>query len=166
MPVSVERVVASGAGAAGIPTQAQLSGWADRTVDALPAGHLPAGQVSCVTVRVVGADESARLNAEWRGRDRPTNVLAFPAAGVAWPPDEPRPLGDIVICADVVASEAAQQGKAPTAHWCHMLVHGLLHLLGFDHADDEGAEVMEALEQRVLAGIGMPDPYAAPAGPV
>ena len=99
------------------------------------------------------------LNARYRGKDRPTNVLSFPA-------DLPEAvelplLGDIVICAPVVHDEARQQGKSPAAHWDHMLIHGVLHLLGYDHESDREAEEMEALETRALQILGWPCPYSA-----
>lgn len=110
-----------------------------------------------LTVRIVDADEAQALNRRYRGIDRPTNVLSFAAEGL----DEIAPdfLGDIVLCAPLVASEAAAQGKAADAHWTHLLVHGVLHLLGFDHADEDEAAAMEALECRVLSSLGLPDPY-------
>ncbi len=108
-------------------------------------------------VRVVDSEESRTLNREYRGKDRPTNVLSFPSevpeivqSGL---------LGDLVICAPVVAQEAQDQGKALEAHWAHMVIHGVLHLLGFDHQDDREADEMEALETRLLSGLGFPDPY-------
>jgi probable rRNA maturation factor len=105
-----------------------------------------------VTVRYVGEAESRRLNHEFRGKDHATNVLSFPYS--------PRPLeGDLVICAPVVAREARSQGKSVRAHHAHMLVHGLLHLAGFDHEREREAARMEARERTVLARLGFPDPY-------
>ena len=107
----------------------------------------------------VDAAEGRRLNHEFRGRDRATNVLSFPF--------EPPPgveldhLGDLVICAPVVASEASVQGKPAAAHWAHMVVHGMLHLQGYDHIEDEEAEVMEVLEIRLLKQLGYDNPYEA-----
>lgn len=99
------------------------------------------------------------LNARYRGRDYATNVLSFPAE---LPPGVDVPLlGDIVVCAPVVAREAAEQHKAPRAHWAHMLVHATLHLLGHDHEQPHDATRMEALETRILAALGFPDPYHA-----
>jgi len=115
-----------------------------------------------VTVRIVTPAESAALNRRYRGRPKPTNVLSFPVDD-DYPEidDEPRPLGDIVVCAEVVARECAEQGKSNEAHWAHMVVHGTLHLLGFDHETDAEAEVMEGRERVLLAGFGFPDPYLA-----
>src|SRR5699024_4314824 len=109
-----------------------------------------------LSVRIVDAAESAALNARYRSRDTPTNVLSFPA-GVDMP--GLRVLGDLAICAAVVEREAREQGKAAAAHWTHMIVHGVLHLLGFDHIADDEAEQMEALERRILARLGYDDPY-------
>ena len=110
-----------------------------------------------LTVRVVGREESRALNKAYRGKDAPTNVLSFPAElpeGIELPL-----IGDIVICAPLVAEEAGQQGKAPTDHWAHLTIHGVLHLLGYDHQDDAEAEEMESLETRLLATLGISDPY-------
>lgn len=113
-----------------------------------------------MAVRVVEAGESAALNQRYRDRAGPTNVLAFPAPPLpAQPAGEPVMLGDLVICASLVASEAAEQGKSWTAHFAHLLVHGSLHLLGFDHATDAEARAMEALETAILRELGFPDPY-------
>lgn len=111
-----------------------------------------------VSIRIVDADEGRALNAQWRGRDHATNVLSFPAD---LPPELDVPLlGDLVLCAPVVADEAQTQGKTEIDHWAHLVVHGLLHLLGHDHQDDGEAERMESLEVRILAGLGIGDPYA------
>jgi len=115
-----------------------------------------AGRKGELGIRVVGSLESRALNARWRGRDRPTNVLSFPAA----PDLAGRQIGDIVVCAPVVAREAREQGKALAAHWAHMIVHGTLHLLGFDHERAREAKRMEIRERALLARIGVADPYA------
>lgn len=110
-----------------------------------------------LSVRIVDETESAALNEHYRGRDYPTNVLSFPAGGEIpglWV------LGDLALCAAVVEREANEQDKMPAAHWTHMMVHGVLHLLGYDHIDDDEAEVMESLERRILAQLGYDDPYA------
>lgn len=111
-----------------------------------------------VTVRIVGADEGRTLNRRYRGRDYPTNVLSFPAD---LPPELELPLlGDLVLCAPVVETEAREQRKALDAHWAHLTVHGVLHLLGFDHEDSEEADEMERLETKILRELDFPDPYA------
>ncbi len=98
------------------------------------------------------------LNRDWRGEDAPTNVLAFPAG--ACPPGAPRLLGDVVLALGTCAREAKAQGKTLAAHATHLVVHGVLHLLGHDHRRAAAAARMEALERRVLAGLGLADPYA------
>lgn len=113
-----------------------------------------------LTVRLVDEDEGRELNRTWRQKDYATNVLSFPADV----PDEfldiPL-LGDLVICVPVVEREAAEQGKTPSAHWAHLVIHGCLHLLGYDHIDDDEAQEMEDLERQLLAELGHADPYAA-----
>lgn len=114
-------------------------------------------RASEITIRVVDFDESQTLNAQYRHQNKPTNVLSFPSE---LPPELQIPLlGDLVVCAGVVAREAAEQGKSPVAHWAHMVVHGTLHLLGYDHESDPEAEVMEALETHILSQLGFPAPY-------
>ena len=112
---------------------------------------------AALTIRIVDAGESRELNRRYRHRDAPTNVLSFPAdlpAEVGLPV-----LGDIVICAPLVGEEAAAQAKPIRAHWAHLTIHGVLHLLGFDHQQPEEAERMESLETRLLATLGFSDPY-------
>ena len=110
-----------------------------------------------ITIRVVDEAESESLNTDYRGIAKPTNVLSFPFEAPEGIPDNH--LGDLVICAAVVEREAAEQGKPPLAHWAHITVHGVLHLQGFDHQNSGEAEEMEALERRILASLGFPDPY-------
>jgi probable rRNA maturation factor len=110
-----------------------------------------------LSIRIVGALEGRSMNRRYRGRDHATNVLSFPA-------DLPRGitsslLGDLVICAPVALREAREQHKAPRDHFAHLTVHGVLHLLGYDHLDDRDATRMEVLERRILAGLGIADPY-------
>jgi probable rRNA maturation factor len=118
-----------------------------------------------LAVRIVGEAESAALNGRYRGKAGPTNVLSVPAEldGVAGVPPlgagEPRPFGDLVICAPVLAREAAEQGKTLEAHWAHIVTHGVLHLLGYDHESDAEAEKMESRERELLARFGFEDPY-------
>lgn len=112
-----------------------------------------------VSVRLVSEAEMSQLNLRYRGRDTSTNVLSFPAD---LPSELGIPLlGDIVVCPAVVAREATQQGKSLQHHWTHMLVHGSLHLLGYDHIEPDDAELMESLETSLLQSLGCPCPYAA-----
>ena len=115
-----------------------------------------------VTVRIVDQDESQELNHTYRGFDKPTNVLSFPfeqPPGLLELGEELPYLGDLVICADIVEQEAKEQGKSIEAHWAHMMVHGTLHLQGFDHIDEQEAQVMEALEVKIMQKLGFDNPY-------
>lgn len=112
-----------------------------------------------LTIRLVDEEEGRELNRTWRGKDYATNVLSFPADVPDELLDIPL-LGDLVICVPVVEREAVEQGKTLDAHWAHLVIHGCLHLLGYDHIDDEEAEEMEGLERILLAELGHPDPYA------
>jgi probable rRNA maturation factor len=112
-----------------------------------------------LTVRIVDEREGLLLNKRWRGQNKATNVLSFPVDGLS--DLAPALLGDIVICAPLVAHEAAERNCAAPAHWAHLTVHGVLHLLGFDHQDDNDAMRMEERERAVLAGLGYSDPYRA-----
>ena len=141
------------AGGAGVPAPAEIRKWARAALTADVRGEL--------TVRIVGEHESAELNARYRGKAGPTNVLSFRAES---PPlaavDELLPYGDVVICAEVVAREAREQGKRPAAHWAHMVIHGALHLQGYDHENRREAGIMEARERALLDELGFPDPYS------
>jgi probable rRNA maturation factor len=110
-----------------------------------------------MVIRLVDEEEIQGLNREYRGKDIPTNVLSFPSNLPAVV--ESSLLGDLVICAPVVVREAKEQGKSDQAHWAHMVVHGVLHLLGYDHQDETDAETMERLEMEVMAGLGFQNPY-------
>jgi probable rRNA maturation factor len=128
---------------AGVPHARSFARWANA---AFAGGRRRADELPELTIRVVGAAESRKLNRTWRGKDKPTNVLSFEG-------------GDLAICAPVVAREAREQGKTASAHWAHMVVHGVLHLLGYDHENDQEAAQMEARETKILAQLGMPNPY-------
>lgn len=136
----------------GLPTEEQIVQWATAAVQ-------PEGDEVEMTVRIVDEVESHELNLTYRGKDRPTNVLSFPFEC----PDEVELLllGDLVICRQVVEREAAEQEKPLMAHWAHMVVHGCLHLLGYDHIEDDEAEEMESLETQIMQGLGFDDPYLA-----
>lgn len=136
---------------AGTPELDQLETWANMAWQ----GEEP----SEVTIRIVDEPESQALNLEYRGKDKPTNVLSFPFEA---PPGITIPLaGDLIICAPVVEKEAKEQHKEVMAHWAHMVVHGMLHLQGYDHVEDDDAEVMEALEIQLLSQLGFGNPYEA-----
>ena len=136
----------------GLPTEEQIVQWATAAVQ-------PEGVEVEMTVRIVDESESHDLNLTYRGKDRPTNVLSFP---FECPDEVELPLlGDLVICRQVVEREAAEQEKPLMAHWAHMVVHGCLHLLGYDHIEDDEAEEMESLETQIMQGLGFDDPYLA-----
>ena len=126
---------------------------------ALTATGLPGPAV--VSVKLTDDAEQRRLNRDYRGKDASTNVLSFPI-GDAAPGGGPMILGDVVLAFETVAREAAEQNKPRADHLRHLVVHGVLHLLGFDHETDAEAEVMEAREREILAGLGVPDPYRDP----
>jgi len=116
-------------------------------------------------VEVVLADDDTvrALNAQWRGRDKPTNVLSFPAdAAMPWVEDAPWPLGSVVLAGGVMRREAQARGVTLQDHLCWMVIHGILHLLGYDHQTEQEAARMEALERKALARLGLADPYATP----
>lgn len=120
------------------------------------AGVYRGGEVVEVSIRIVGQSEAARINGDYRDKPYPTNVLSFPARAVM--PGHVV-LGDLVICMPVIAREAGEQAKSRQAHLTHMVVHGVLHLLGYDHIEDDDAAIMEALECRVMAALDYDDPY-------
>lgn len=139
-----------------VPESGGIATWVDRAIQAV--GQTDVGEIS---VRVVSESEMQQLNSEFREQDKPTNVLSFPAGSIeGLPPDAGLPLGDIVVCASVVRDEAKAQGKSLTDHWAHMMVHGTLHLLGFDHENEDDAAVMEGLEIQILTDHGIVNPYS------
>jgi probable rRNA maturation factor len=148
MPVDVQLA----SGLCGLPEICDIQKWADATLEELGEDAEPPD----LCIRLVDAAESRTLNYRYRGTDKPTNVLSFAADA-----DVPgtRVLGDLVICAPVVLSEAQSQKKSGADHFAHMVVHGVLHLLGHDHEVPEAASEMEGLELRVLTRLGVPDPY-------
>jgi len=139
--------------AASAPDKKTVCAWVRSAAEGRVAGRAE------LSVRFVDEDEGRALNAGYRGRARATNVLSFPAAGDA-PPNVPRSLGDVVVCGPVVEREAREQGKAAADHWAHLLVHGTLHLIGYDHENEVDAIEMETLERRILQAGGVADPYA------
>ena len=133
------------------PTPRQFARWAQAALSAL-------AQPAALSVRVVGAARSRSLNRHYRDKDKPTNVLSFAGAGLS--PEGRLYLGELVICAPVVAREARDQAKAPAAHWAHMTVHGVLHLLGYDHERISEARKMASMEGQILDRLGFLNPYS------
>ena len=133
-----------------LPPKKQLKMWAALALNEVK-------QESEVTLRIVDKPEIQSLNLQFRGKDKPTNVLSFPYDII--PEISPTLLGDIVLCAPVILEEATQQKKTNEAHWAHMVIHGCLHLLGYDHVTPELAGIMEPLEITLLQQAGFPNPY-------
>ena len=170
MPDKKTPASAVAAGALDIDLMIEEGGWPDEdTLRAIVDRAVPVvlaeaevEVVDGVELSLVFTDDDAiqSLNAEWRQKDKPTNVLSFPAFPTA--PGDPLPpmLGDIVLAYETVVREAALEGKPLENHITHLIIHGLLHLLGYDHETDEEAEEMEALERQALARLAIPDPYA------
>ncbi|OLU23244.1 rRNA maturation RNase YbeY [Pseudomonas sp. PA15(2017)] len=148
--IELDLQVASEAGR--LPAQADFQAWCAIALRQRSAD-------SELTIRLVDEEEGRELNRTWRGKDYATNVLSFPADVPDELLDIPL-LGDLVICVPVVEREAVEQGKTLDAHWAHLVIHGCLHLLGYDHILDAEAEEMEGLERILLAELGHPDPYA------
>ena len=135
-----------------LPSEAEYSRWLTHAVSRFK-------EQAEVTIRIVDEQESHQLNLDYRGKDKSTNVLSFPFE--APPGFEIDLLGDLVICRQVVEREAKEQNTPLDAHWAHMVVHGSLHLLGYDHIEDDEAEIMESLETDIMQHMGYDDPYAA-----
>ena len=153
-PIRLDVAVSYAAPRAGLPAAVSFRKWVAAALD----GRIREADLA---IRIVDVDEGRALNRHYRGKDYATNVLSFPAER---PPGLPKNarfplLGDLVICAPVVAKEAASQNKPLAAHYAHLTVHGCLHLLGWDHEDDADAHAMEQLEREILAGLGIADPY-------
>ncbi|MCB1648739.1 MAG: rRNA maturation RNase YbeY [Pseudomonadales bacterium] len=147
----------------GVPEEADFQHWVEATLSTL---DIQDTRPLSLGIRIVPEDESAQLNLHYRHKDKPTNVLSFRPELPSAVLDalEETPLGDLAICAAVVQREAREQDKPEQAHWAHMTVHGLLHLLGHDHEEPQEAEAMEALERRILATQNIADPYAGEQG--
>lgn len=153
-PVRLDVAVSYATPRRGVPAAASFRRWVAAALDRRI-------READLSIRVVGEEEGRALNRHYRGKDYATNVLSFPAELPEGLPEGVRLplLGDLVICAPVVAREAAEQGKALNDHYAHLTVHGALHLLGWDHEDEDDAEAMEALEREILGGLGVADPY-------
>ena len=155
MPVIIEMAVSESADPeeGDIPDTDEIQSWADKAL-------MREGEV-VASLQIVGSEEMRELNHTWRGKDKPTNVLSFPMEIPSDIPDVPEMniLGDIALCPDVINEEAERQHKTRQAHWAHMVVHGMLHLQGYDHIEDKQAEEMETLEINILNQLGFMNPY-------
>lgn len=137
-----------------LPSLAELELWVSTAIN---AGSEQQRDEAELTVRIVDSEESQQLNHQYRNKNKPTNVLSFPFQN---PPGITLPLlGDLIICKEVVEKEAIEQQKPLLAHWAHMLIHGTLHLLGYDHIDEDEAEAMESIETKLMIELGYSDPY-------
>lgn len=146
-----------------LPTQVLCEKWVKASLQTSIADQTAVADESVeLTIRIVSSEESQALNRDYRSKDKPTNVLSFefeqPPGLVEMGESIPY-LGDLVICADVVAQEALQQNKSLESHWAHMIVHGALHLQGYDHINEQEALEMEALEVKIMVGLGYANPY-------
>lgn len=139
-----------------LPTESMFQKW----VEVVLAAHtIKISEESEMTLRIVDEEESQSLNAQFRGKNKPTNVLSFSYSDEEMPSQDPL-LGDLVLCAPVIKKEALEQHKTMEAHWAHMVIHGSLHLLGYDHETSEQAEKMEPLEIALLNTLGFANPYS------
>ncbi len=169
--------MASAAGKNAVPAAADLAcdvlveagDWPGETALRVIADHAIGAAIAELGIRDAESEVSLvftddahirELNAGWRGKDKPTNVLSFPAARMKTPAGGPRLLGDVVLAFETCQREAAEEAKPIENHVTHLVVHGVLHLLGYDHEDDDEAETMEGRERQILAKLGIPDPYA------
>lgn len=154
--MSLELEVIRDVESANLPADEEFQRWASLALEGRRAG----GELC---IRIITPDESQQLNCDYRGKDKPTNVLSFPFEAPSFDIPGGLPIdiiGDLAICAAVVEREATEQNKVLAHHWAHMVIHGTLHLLGFDHINDDEAEIMESLERELLAQLQIPDPYA------
>lgn len=149
-----EVIIQRAAESQSLPSDTQLTKWASTALE----NRVPTAEL---TIRIVEKDEITELNSTYRQKNKPTNVLSFPFDDM---PDEMQDeiplLGDIIICADVIEEEALAQQKTLESHWAHMVVHGTLHLLGYDHEENDEAEIMEAEEIKIMQALGFNNPYA------
>lgn len=140
-----------------VPNEEKMTQWVEKAL-AIAGAKLKQPEL---TIRIVSSEESQQLNRDYRQKDKPTNVLSFSFEAPEMIPNEELDeyLGDLVICKDIVIQEAEEQKKPVENHWTHLIVHGVLHLLGFDHIENEEADEMETLETKILATLGIDDPY-------
>jgi len=159
--LTIDLSIADDIDASAVPTLEQLRLWVEHTLSA--SRHTPSHTLFELSLSVLDSAAIQALNLEYRNKNAPTNVLSFPSDMPALPADHTAPvlqaLGDIVVCQSVVAQEASEQGKPLQHHWAHMVVHSVLHLLGYDHIQSDEAHTMEALEVQVLAELSIPNPY-------
>ncbi|MCW8925336.1 MAG: rRNA maturation RNase YbeY [Xanthomonadales bacterium] len=154
VPMQLELEVQRSTKCGDVPKDDQFQVWAEAALSGRAGGYN-------LAIRIVDETEALRYNRDYRDKDYATNVLSFPAELPKGLPEEVRApqLGDLLICAPVVASEAVEQGRTIDDHWAHLVIHGVLHLLGYDHQGADEATAMESLETEILATLGISDPY-------
>ena len=146
-----------------IPSEENIKNWISESFQFINSKNKPKNNKMELSLKTVSSDEIKKLNKQYRGKDKKTNVLSFPSKpkdSVYWPESPRYHLGDIVICPEIIELEAKEQKKEINFHWCHIVIHGFLHLFGFDHVSDSGAKEMELLEKKICIYLGFNDPYS------
>ena len=145
-----------------IPSEKSIKKWIYESFQFINSENKPKNNKMELSLKTVSSDEIKKLNKQYRGKDKKTNVLSFPSKSkdsIYWPESTRYHLGDIVICPEIIELEAKRQKKEINSHWCHIVIHGFLHLFGFDHVSDSGAKEMELLEKKICIYLGFNDPY-------
>lgn len=145
-----------------IPSKKNIKKWISESFQFINSENKPKNNKMELSIKTVSSDEIKKLNKQYRGKDKKTNVLSFPSKSkdsIYWPESSRYHLGDIVICPEIIELEAKRQKKEINSHWCHIVIHGFLHLFGFDHVSDSGAKEMELLEKKICIYLGFNDPY-------
>lgn len=145
-----------------IPSEKSIKKWISESFQFINSENKPKNNKMELSLKTVSSDEIKKLNKQYRGKDKKTNVLSFPSKSkdsIYWPESSRYHLGDIVICPEIIELEAKRQKKEIKSHWCHIVIHGFLHLFGFDHVSDSGAKEMELLEKKICIYLGFNDPY-------
>ena len=145
-----------------IPSEKIIKKWISESFQFINSENRPKNNKMELSLKTVSSDEIKKLNKQYRGKDKKTNVLSFPSKSkdsIYWPESSRYHLGDIVICPEIIELEAKRQKKEINSHWCHIVIHGFLHLFGFDHISESGAKEMELLEKKICIYLGFNDPY-------
>ena len=145
-----------------IPSEKSIKKWISESFQFINSENKPKNNKMELSIKTVSSDEIKKLNKQYRGKDKKTNVLSFSSKSkdsIYWPESTRYHLGDIVICPEIIELEAKRQKKEINSHWCHIVIHGFLHLFGFDHVSDSGAKEMELLEKKICIYLGFNDPY-------
>ena len=145
-----------------IPSEENIEKWISESFQFIKNENKPKNNKMELSLKTVSSNEIQKLNKQYRGKDKTTNVLSFPSKSKDskyWPESPRYHLGDIVICPEIIEMEAKRQKKEINFHWCHIVIHGFLHLFGFDHVSDSSAKEMELLEKKICINLGFSDPY-------